>query len=315
MIPEDLPELLEVIKRVEANPRLDLDYLRYRSFGDATTAPDLLLVARQGPESEPLGTGAARAPGSGHVDNAHIVGYCLACVHGERGVIKLFGVDESYRRKGIGTALFDAIEPRLWARQVNVIAVEGASPGYFTPGVELTHTETVTFLVHRGYETNRESRVDMQVDLLHSNLETATDEARLAKLGIAIRRAQPEEIETVAQFALANFSAAWQQEVRDAAMFSPAPLFVAWEGDQVVSFAAYDVGGPARFGPTGTHPSQRRRGVGGVLLKQCLRSIRDRGEPYAEIAWVGPIQFYADAVGARIHRVYWLFRKQIAPTR
>lgn len=291
LTPADLTTTLVLIQEVEGNPRLDLDWLEYRTFGDATCPPELLLLAHEG---------------------SQIVGYCFACIRDGRGIFKLFGVSEARRGRGIGTAMFDAIEFRLRERGISVAAVEGAAPNFCVPGVDLRRTETVSFLLHRGYDTDRVSRVDMEVDLLHADLETASEEARLAREGIAIRRALPEEIENVSQFALAHFSPAWWQEVADAARFAPPPLFVAWHEGRVVSFAAYDVGGPARFGPTGTHPAYRRRGIAGVLLKLCLRSIRDRGEKRAEIAWVGPIPFYRDVVNARIHRVYWLFRKTLA---
>lgn len=291
LTPADLAATLAVIQEVEDNPRLNLDWLEYRTFGDATCPPELLLLAREG---------------------SQIVGYCFACIRDGRGIIKLFGVSEARRGRGIGTAMFDAIELRLRERGISVTAVEGAAPNYCAPGVEVQRTETVSFLMHRGYETDRVSRVDMEVDLLHADLETTVEEARLAQEGIVIRRALPEEIENVSQFALAHFSSVWRQEVADAARFAPPPLFVAWHEGKVVSFAAYDVGGPARFGPTGTHPDYRRRGIAGVLLKLCMRSIRDRGERLAEISWVGPIPFYRDVVNARIHRVYWLFRKALA---
>ncbi len=32
----------------------------------------------------------------------------------------------------------------------------------------------------------------------------------------------------------------------------------------------------------------------------------------AAIGWAGPIGYYARAVGARIHRVYWSFAKALA---
>jgi mycothiol synthase len=84
---------------------------------------------------------------------------------------------------------------------------------------------------------------------------------------------------------------------------------VALDGDRVVSFAAYDVTGLGRFGPTGTHPDYRQRGIGGTLLKLCLHSLRERGDPMAEIIWVGPVAYYARTVSARISRVFWNFNK------
>lgn len=128
---------------------------------------------------------------------------------------------------------------------------------------------------------------------------------------MVLRRARAEEIGAAAEFARAQFGAGWGQEVSDAVRYEPPPLFVALCGERIVGFAAYDVTGMARFGPTGTHPDHRQRGIGGVLLKMCLRSVRDRGEATAEISWAGPIAFYARAVGARIYRAYWRFGKSL----
>ena len=190
--------------------------------------------------------------------------------------------------------------------------MEGVAPNYLVPGVDLHHTDAVAFLMQRGYETERVARVDMDVDLRRADLETLEDEVRLGREGIVLRRARPEEITAAAEFALTHFSAPWQQEVADTARFEVPPLFIALANSQIIAFAAYDVTGLSRFGPTGTHSDYRRRGIGGALLRMCLRSIRERGESRAEIAWAGPLGFYARAVGATIGRAYWTFRKGLA---
>ncbi len=240
------------------------------------------------------------------------VGFCFGCLRQGAGFVKLFGVAPEYRRRGVGTELFDALETSLRARGVGRIAVEGSSPGYFLPGVELGCTEAIGFLETRGYQTDRNTRVDMEVDLRRVNLDTASLEARLASEGLVLRRAQPSEIERTALFALQHFSRDWGLEVAETARLEgPPPLFVALAGEEVVGFAAYDVTGPRRFGPTGTRPDYRRRGIGAALLKDCLRSMRERGDAAAEIAWAGPLGFYARAVGARIHRAYWGYHKAL----
>jgi len=236
-------------------------------------------------------------------------------------VIKLFGVAARHRRQGVGTALFAALEERLRDMGASEVWVEGISPNYMLPGVELTHTDAIAFLLQRGYQTDRNARIDMAVPLHRVNLDTRDVAARLSADGITLKRAQGEEIAATAAMAREVFSANWEAEVMEAARFDPPPLFIARTGEPlaghapasggIVGFAAYDVTGPARFGPTGTDPTYRQRGIGGALLKECLRSLRDRGEDIAEIGWAGPIAFYARAVNARIHRAYWGFRKTL----
>jgi len=290
MRPEHLPEVLALIVEADLCLHPDLEWLRHRTFDDPTCLPELLLLAE---------------------DEGQIVGFCIACIRGERGVIKAFAVRATHRRKRIATKLFEETELRLRAQRIGQVVVEGVAPNYLMPGVDLHHTDAVAFLMQRGYETERVARVDMDVDLLQADLETLRDEARLGREGIVLRRACPEEIGATAEFALTKFSAPWQREVADAARFSVPPLFIALADSQIIAFAAHDVTGLGRFGPTGTHPDYRRRGIGGALLKMCLRPIRDRGEGRAEIAWAGPLGFYARAVGATIGRAYWMFHKEL----
>jgi len=290
MKPSDLGEVFALVRRIDAMAAPNEGWLRARTFGDATCLPKLLLLAQEG---------------------SRVVGYCFACLRGDRGVVKLFGVEGSMRRRGIGDALFDAVEARLREEGAREVAVEGAAPNLFLPGVSLEHTDAICFLLRRGYQTDRTCRVDMDVDLAQANLDTGDAESRLLAKGIAIRRAGPEDLSATADMALKHFSEAWRCEVLDAGNYAPMPLFIALHEGRVVSFAAYDVSGPARFGPTGTDPFYREQGIGGVLLKLCLRDIRDRGDPVAEIGWAGPLGFYARAVGARICRAYWCFEKPL----
>ncbi len=291
LLPADLDETLALVNDLHPSLRMSRDWLHARTFGHFACPPELMLVARE---------------------QGQIVGCCLAHEVGGRGIIKLFGVAPPYRRRGIATALFDVLEERMHQRGLSEAAVEAAAPGYFLPGVDLRYTAALSFLFQRGYESDRVSRVDMRVDLTRADLDTAEAEARLAAQWITLRRARPEEVEAVAQWILGVFGQGWQIETADARIFSPTPLFIAIEGEKLVGFAVYDVTGPARFGPTGTLPEYRRRGIGSALLRLCLRSLRQRGEAEATIGWAGPIAYYARTVGAEISRVYWLFKKPLS---
>jgi predicted N-acetyltransferase YhbS len=54
------------------------------------------------------------------------------------------------------------------------------------------------------------------------------------------------------------------------------------------------------FGPTGVAPTERKRGIGKVLLWQCLSTMAAKGYAYAIIAGVGPADFYSRTVGATL---------------
>jgi GNAT superfamily N-acetyltransferase len=54
------------------------------------------------------------------------------------------------------------------------------------------------------------------------------------------------------------------------------------------------------FGPMGVHVSARGIGLGRVLARRALRSLRSLGFAYAIIPAVGPIEFYERCCGARV---------------
>jgi GNAT superfamily N-acetyltransferase len=78
-----------------------------------------------------------------------------------------------------------------------------------------------------------------------------------------------------------------------------------------LGFAAYDAARPGMLGPMGVSPRVRQLGLGTVLLKRCLRDLRDAGHAQGEIFSVGPIPFYARTVGAHIFRVFYQYAKRL----
>ena len=80
---------------------------------------------------------------------------------------------------------------------------------------------------------------------------------------------------------------------------------------EILGFAAYGSSRPSWFGPMGTAPAAEGSGIGGVLLRRCLRDQAAAGIGAAQIGWVGPVPFYSGSAGARIERVFFLYRKAI----
>lgn len=86
---------------------------------------------------------------------------------------------------------------------------------------------------------------------------------------------------------------------------------MAIRGGRYAGFACHGANRRSWFGPMGTLAAERKHGIGSVLLKRCFADMQADGLRTARIGWVGPVRFYARTVGARVERVYWLYRKAL----
>jgi len=90
---------------------------------------------------------------------------------------------------------------------------------------------------------------------------------------------------------------------RSNALLPPAPCYAARGGGGTIGFACHSVNRTGWIGPMATDPGRQHAGVGRSLLGEVCASLSDAGHTEADIAWVGPIGFYAKA-GAVVSRVF-----------
>jgi len=122
--------------------------------------------------------------------------------------------------------------------------------------------------------------------------------AALAGVGITCRRAESYERSAVTEFVKAHWPR-WTDEALAAYSHVPPRAFVATTEAGIVGFACFDATRPAFFGPTGVDEAWRGRGIGRVLLWQCLEALAAAGYAYAIIGGVhGRESFYEEAAGA-----------------
>ncbi|MFC0533571.1 GNAT family N-acetyltransferase [Phytohabitans kaempferiae] len=225
------------------------------------------------------------------------------------GHIDLIAVRPAARRQGVGRALLARAEGALAGRGAVEVLLAGNPPTYAWPGIDVRYTPAVCAAIAHGYEQDR-TAWNMTADLTGLR-PTEPAEERLAASGVTVRRAEAADVPALVEFARANFSDGWAGEVSDSVGRSGAGCHLALRDGEVLGFAAYGSSRPSWFGPMGTAPAAQGLGIGGVLLRRCLRDQRDTGLDTAQIGWVGPVPFYASAVGARIERVFFLYRKQL----
>jgi predicted N-acetyltransferase YhbS len=252
------------------------------------------------------------APGTGRVTGA-VLG-SIGNRDAAAGHVDLLAVHPARRRRGVGRALMVAAEAALAGLGARRVLLAGNSPHYAWPGVDVRYTPAVCAARALGYE-HHDTAWNMTADLSDSSVaarDTAPAEARLAAAGVEVRRATEADADALAAFVRANFSDSWAAEVADSIGRRGAGCHVAYRAEEgePLGFAAYGSSRPSWFGPMGTAKAARGLGIGVVLLRRCLLDQRAAGLARAEIGWVGPVPFYSAAVGARIERVFLLFRKQ-----
>jgi len=266
------------------------DWVRSKTLDDPNYDPALMLAAQDGDEP---------------------VGFLLGNIVNETGWIKAFLVRPDRQRRGIGTLLFQAAERTLAQRNIETVTAGYAPLYYFIPGVNLKYTSAAVFLDQRGYQTDRTTRVNLDVLIQDRDFNTAASEARLRERGIVVRRGTLTDASALAELCSVNGYQGWMVESRIALENTPSTVFVAERNGDILAFAAHSVVGPVHFGPMLTSPDMRGMRIGSVLLKRCLTDWQRAGHDRCEIVWAGPIAFYARVVGATLGNAFWIFHKSL----
>jgi len=284
-LPEDAAEAAEIVRRLR-----DSTGTGGWSPGPRRLAGFVAVAAGQRIIGVVLGSVSHRDASIGHVD--------------------LIAVDPAERRRGVGRALMARIEGALAGLGAGDVVLAGNAPYYAWPGIDVRYTPALCAAMALGFAQDQPAW-NMTADL-RKLPPTEADEKRLAEAGVTVRRAEPADSAPLVEFALANWGAGWAGEISHSIGPERAGCHLATEADgTLLGFAAYGSSRPSWFGPMGTTIAARGRGIGSVLLRRCLADQRANGHETAQIGWVGPMPFYSTAVGARVERVFFLYRKQL----
>ncbi|GAA1647594.1 GNAT family N-acetyltransferase [Catellatospora bangladeshensis] len=273
---------------------------------DAAEAADLVDL---------LGGSAGFVATDGDAPDADVIGVALASTgHKDPtvGHLDLLAVDPAFRRQGLARELVGAVEGLLRSRGLSAVRVAGNPPTHAWPGVDVRYTPAVCALTALGYAHDR-TAWNMTAELVEGSpalRETRTAQERLAHSHVVVRAATPDDLPELRPMILAEWGPAWAAEV-ERAIGGAGGCHLALRDGQPVGFAAWGGCRPSWFGPMGTLPAAAGLGIGGVLLRRCLRDQAERGITRAQIGWVGPVPFYSGAAGAAIERVFFLFHKAL----
>lgn len=140
---------------------------------------------------------------------------------------------------------------------------------------------------------------DMLVKLY--NISDSRDiEKELLKEGIRIKKALAPDRSKVIEFAKTCAADDYSDEVQAAFCNNPITCYIATKDKKLIGFACYEATAKNFFGPMAVLESERKKGIGKVLLLKSLASMEEIGYAYAIIGWPSEsaIPFYEKCVEA-----------------
>ncbi|MCU4156169.1 GNAT family N-acetyltransferase [Carboxylicivirga sp. A043] len=247
-------------------------------------------------------------------DAEEIIGFMQGVMRDIRGTryayIKLMAVDGAYRRQGIASALFDKLETIFREREADVVRIYDVPLNYFMPGIDPRYTPALCWAMRKGFERFGDTS-NLLVDL-NQDWDMSVKEAALQADNIEVRRANHEDKQAILDF-IKHEWLLWSNEVEMAFKDDQPSIHIALLNGEVKAFSAHNANnkGTGWFGPMGTHPDLRGKGMGAILLKRCLQDMKDMGLSHSIIPWVGPIDFYSWHSNAVVDRVFWRYEKKL----
>ncbi len=224
----------------------------------------------------------------------------------------------------IAEALLSKAEEYFSSLKRSKIWFSNYTPNYFLPGVDadmypMLHSALLKSSFKETYEV---FAMDAQ---LWPKLEHPGDidqlESRLASEGVSIHELRNEEVVSLLEFIRGNFPPDWYlMSVDLLSRGVPYDSFiVATIGEDVVGYCqfwgnetvSWHVQG-SHFGPFGVREDLRGKGIGTVLLKQCLTKMRSKGIHSAFFLWTDykAARLY-ERFGFRITRRFKVMRRVI----
>jgi GNAT superfamily N-acetyltransferase len=211
------------------------------------------------------------------------------------GFVKLVAVDPGSQRRGFGRALVEAAQDWAFDRGAEEVRVGAAAPFYLWPGCDVEHLGALCLFESLGYWA-----VGAEVNMRCSTAHRAEPPPATR----VVRAVAPQVIDAVLVLVRREWPN-WEPETLRGVELGTCFAALAEDDPSVaLGYASHSVNRRAWVGPMATDATRQHGGVGSALLAGLCEDMQANGIDEAEIAWVGPVRFYAKAAGARVSRVF-----------
>ncbi len=222
--------------------------------------PDLCLVAEEGKD---------------------IVGFVFGVLHEKTGYLNVIFVEKGHRRRGIGTALFDAFSAAVRDKGGAILSVSWG-PGAVIPGVDqVGYPEALKFFAEKGFK-EFETSMAMSRSLMNYKIpdEIRALESRLCEEGFVFQQLDEEHVLDLIEF-LKRELPGWENDARGTMLRHPENLdylLVVLKDGGVVGYCQMGIDGLIEhFGPFAVARELRSKGIGPVLFHRCLEAMQAKG--------------------------------------
>lgn len=211
----------------------------------------------------------------------------------ENGWIPFFFAAPEVRRQGVASRLMQEAVAFLGEQGRKNIFFASYAPNYITPGIdEKNYPAGYAFLQKQGF-VRLYSPIAMDYSLV--DYEAPADievlkQQRIAE-GYTFGHAADGDLYEVIQFANDVFNPDWGRAIREGVL-QGLPLdsiLIVRDNGKLVGFCLHGgyEGIKERFGPFGVDPGQQGKGLGKILLYDCLTNMRAQGLHGAWFLWTG----------------------------
>jgi len=227
------------------------------------------------------------------------------------GWIKLAVVEPRYMQSGLADQLLLAVERSLKSKEAKDVRVSDFAGWLFWPGIDLRYQDLLRFFGDHGYVKVNVS-VEYEVDLLGMRIPSVIleKEATLAEKGYVLSIPDQEQRGDIFEWVHSNFGPLYSHEASEAFRHDIPSLWLAYKGNEIVGFSAHGTSELDWFGPIGVIESERRKGIGSVLLYKGLMSMKEEGRRIALIS-CNPHLFFAQIPSIRAVRDYLILSKKL----
>ncbi len=208
----------------------------------------------------------------------------------DKGWIPFFFVALNMQRKGIGRELMERALQFLKETNRNTVFFAAYAPNYILPGIdEQTYPNAVHFLKQLGFSSLYSPvAMDLRLQEFHPSPQLASLKKIRETEGYSFSCCHNEDIYPLIQFAT-DYNSDWGRAIREGFMqaVSLRQVLIVKREKKIVGFCLYGgyEGVRERFGPFGVDDREQGKGLGAVLLHECLQQMKQDSLHGAWFLW------------------------------
>ncbi|KIL38558.1 acetyltransferase [Gordoniibacillus kamchatkensis] len=211
----------------------------------------------------------------------------------DKGWVPFFFVDPDCRRQGIASRLLEDAAAFMRANGREKLLFSAYAPNYIVPGIDKKAYPAGAAFLRKGRFERLYTAVAMDYSLVGFEMpeEVRALKQRREAEGYTFSLAADRDLFELIQFASNVFNPDWGRAIREGLLqqLSMQQILVARQQGELIGFCLHGgyEGVRERFGPFGVDPSQRGKGIGKILLYDCLQLMRAQGMHGAWFLWTG----------------------------